>query len=295
MNETTDPKRFAWESMGTHWQVTIWDAIGDEDLEALRATIIKKSDAFDQTYSRFIGDSLVTRLSTQTGRQSVPEDLVSMLRLYGQLNRLSRGKCNPLVGFALSDLGYDAQYSLQEKKTLRRVPEFGKTVTIIDDRTIELHEPVMIDVGAAGKGYFVDRIADVLDAQGLKHFLVDGSGDIRYRGNGHPIRAGLEHPDDPTKVIGTIELSDGAFCASAVNRRKWGTHHHILDPDSLCSPGTIIAAWVIAESAALADGLSTTMFLCDPEELRKELQFEYCLLNDEYKIRRSEGFVAELF
>ncbi len=290
-----EPTRFSWESMGTHWQVSMWEEIDDNKLNDLRMEIIQKSEAFDRTYSRFISDSLVSTLSTKTGVQEVPKDLTTMLRLYEQLNRLSGGKCNPLVGFALSDLGYDAEYSLKEKQTVRSVPEFSKTVTIIDDTHIDLREPVMIDVGAAGKGYFVDRIADVLDARGIKQFLVDGSGDIRYRGNGTPLRAGLEHPDDPTKVIGAIALADGAFCASAINRRKWGTHHHILDPDSLASPGRILAAWVKAGTAALADGLATTIFLCDPETLRGELDFEYCLLNDEYKIKRSTGFTAEFF
>ncbi len=217
-----------------------------------------------------------------------------MLRLYERLNKLSGGKLNPLVGFALSDLGYDATYSLTPKDTVRPVPELASALRIIDDTHIDLQENVLIDLGALGKGFFVDKIAAYLRRQGVRRFLVNGSGDIYYEGNGTPIRAGLEHPEDPTKVIGVIEIERGALCASASNRRRWGAYHHTIDPQALTSPEDIVATWVRADSAALADGLCTCLFLTEPQRYG-DIPFEYCLLNPEYKIKRSAGFTAELF
>ena len=37
----------------------------------------------------------------------------------------------------------------------------------------------MIDVGAAGKGYLVDLVCDILRHEGLTEFAVDASGDLR--------------------------------------------------------------------------------------------------------------------
>lgn len=290
-----DTRSFAYESMGTHWRVMLRDVVDDATWQKMQESILQQSEEFDHTYSRFIKRSLVWELSIKTGVVEVPGDLVSMLRWYEKFNSCTDGKCNPLVGFALSDMGYDADYSLQPKREIRRVPAFRETVQIIDDTHIKLSEPVLIDVGGLGKGFFVDKIASFLRGQGYKQYLVDGSGDIFYQGDGTPICAGLEHPDDPAKVIGVIEVYGGSLCGSAGNRRKWDKYHHIIDPDSLTSPKDIIALWVLAESAVLADGLTTCLFFSDPDELRKQWKFEYCMLNSEYKVKRSPGFTAKLF
>ncbi len=154
---------------------------------------------------------------------------------------------------------------------------------------------MLIDLGALGKGYFVDKIAEFLAQKGMRRFLVNGSGDMVYKGDGQTLRVGLEHPEDATKVIGVVEMTDGAMCGSGSNRRKWDKYHHTLDPFSLTSPNEVIATWVTAESAAVADGLATCLFLAEPECFREELAFEYCMLNPEYKVKRSAGFAAELF
>lgn len=292
---TVDGRRFGYASMGTQWSVRVWDAMDDATFDALQAEIVARSEEFDRAYSRFIPDSLVWRLSERTGIVDVPRDLVAMLRLYGTMYRLSAGKCTPLVGFSLSDLGYDAQYSLQPKEHIRPVPPFPYAVRVIDDAHIELKEKVLLDVGALGKGYFVDVIAGLLAAKGYKRYLVDGSGDIVYRGNGAPIRVGLEHPDDPGKAIGVMTLLDGALCGSGANRRAWNGQHHIIDPHTLGPTPGILATWVYAKTAAVADGLATCAFLTDPEAYRSAWDYEYCVLNDRYEVNRSRGFEAQLF
>lgn len=290
-----EPRVFRYESMGTHWGITVWDAVSDDAFSDLEKTIIALSQDFDRTYSRFIKTSLIWSLTHATGTVEVPAHLVTMLRLYETLYDLTSGHCNPLIGFTLSDMGYDADYSLTPKEHIRPVPSLHDALQIVDDTHIALQESVLIDLGALGKGYFVDIIKTFLQKKGIARFLVDGSGDIYYQGNGTPIRAGLEHPDDPTKAIGVLTFTDGALCASAGNRRKWASYQHTIDPFSLTSPQDIIATWVRADTAALADGLATCLFMTEPETLQHPLSFEYCLLNKDYHIKNSTGFPAEFF
>jgi FAD:protein FMN transferase len=288
-------KTFAYESMGTHWDITVWDDITPAIFEEIRKTVMEKSKLFDQTYSRFIDSSLVWELSRKTGIVRVPSDLIAMLKVYETLYDLSGGSCNPLVGFTLSDLGYDKEYTLSRRDFVRPTPPLRETVRIIDDHHIELNEQVLIDVGALGKGYFVDAIAAYLDGLGIRRYLVDGSGDIFYRGNGETIRLGLEHPTDASKVIGVLELREGALCGSGGNRRTWNGQHHIIDPYRQTSDSPILSTWALADNAAIADGLATCLFLTPPEAFAEALSFECCLLNREHKIKRSAGFEAELF
>lgn len=281
--------------MGTTWQITIWDSMSQSFFNELEKEVINLSESFDQTYSRFLDNSLVSDLANKTGKLKVTEDFVKMLEMCFELNEISQGKFNPAVGNTLSDLGYDKDYTLVPKDSIRSVPNLKQTVKIIGLKEIETTEPVLFDFGALGKGYFVDKIKKLFLEKGLKRFLVDGSGDMAYEGNGVAIRVGLEHPTDKSKVIGVLNMSQGALCGSGTNRRAWGDLHHTLDPDKLTSTKGILATWVYSDSTVLADGLATCLFFTDPEVLKAKYDFEYLVLDAEYRVKRSSGFTAELF
>ncbi|RJQ36413.1 FAD:protein FMN transferase [Candidatus Parcubacteria bacterium] len=288
------PKReWVYESMGTRWRISVGDGMGDAAWDAIQKTITRMADEFDQTYSRFIATSLVRRLATHAGEAEVPADFTAMLDWYRRLWHPSNKKLNPLVGFSISDLGYDADYTLTPHRTIRSTPDLDATVTILDERHIRIAEPVLFDFGALGKGYFIDNVAAYLQKAGLRRFVVDGSGDIFHAGS-EPLRVGLEDPDDPSKIIGAIAMSEGAMASSSGNRRTWRDWHHIIDPATLRSPREILATWVIADRAVLADALATGLFFAAPERFAA-FDFEYCMLNAERRVRRSAGFAAELF
>ncbi len=289
-------KTFTYQSMGTTWVITLWDNIPNEKFLTLQKTIVDRSTIFDHTYSRFIDGSLVWRLSERTGVQEVPHDLVTMLRMYRSLYTPSMHKFTPLIGNTLSDLGYDKDYSLTQKEHIRPTPDFLETVKILDDTHIELREQTLIDLGGLGKGYFVDRIAEYLRAEGIEEFLVNGSGDIAYQRAHGVIRAGLEDPQDHSKVIGVIELSGtGAFCASSGSRRTWGKYHHTIDPDTHSSPTDILATWVLAENAVLADALATCLFFIPEDNFRPAHDFESLIMKNGRSIKASSGFRAQIF
>ena len=97
-----------------------------------------------------------------------------------------------------------------------------------DGEHLETATPVLLDVGAAGKGHLVDLVSGILAEAGIARSVVDGSGDLRIREV--PMRIALEHPADPRKAVGVAELADGALSASAGNRRRHADgRHHVLD------------------------------------------------------------------
>ncbi len=284
----------AWDALGTRFSITIWDELSPARFEKLAQLCIEAALVFDEQYSRFKPDSLVTALSKERGIFEVPEDLTLMLRLYEALYDATGGAMTPAIGFALEDIGYDPAYTLKPKKQIRATPALPEVLTIIDETHIGLREPVLLDLGALGKGYLIDRLYDLLVREGCLRFLIDGSGDIRCSG-AVPIVCGLEHPFDPTLAIGTFELSSGALCASATNRRAWQGYTHYLDPHTNASPTDIVATWVYAENAALADGLATALFFADPESLRARFPFAYLTLDRNLHANSSADFSAELF
>ncbi len=286
-------RSFGYESMGVSWKIIVWDQISDQALEGLQSDIIKRSSLFDDTYSRFKSHSLISKLASQTGKFSVPVQLVEMLDWYLKFYDLSQGKINPLIGNTLSDLGYDASYSLKPKENIRSVPALPEVVEIIDVETIQLNQPTLIDVGCLGKGYFVDYLYDHLISLGFEYFLIDGSGDIRLRVS-EPVNIGLEHSFDDTQAIGVVPMTSGSMASSGTNRRQWLDHHHLIDPYLSAPTFGLVSSWVITEKAVVADALATALFLCPPENF-SEFDFSYLLLREDMKSVVSGDFVGRLF
>ncbi len=284
------------ESMGTVWKVSFKEFFHEEKVKEIEGVIQTHLTTFNNVYSRFNRDSFISKLQEVRGVVEVPHDLVAMLRLYAKYYMVSDKKFTPCIGALLEDAGYDDVYSFQEKESKRPVPDFFEAVKTVDDTHIFLNDSVLLDLGALGKGYCVDRLVELLRPYTEESFLVDGSGDVYYVGN-DSLAVGLEDPDDTTQVIGVIAMTEGGMCSSSTNRRAWGRYSHYLDPTTTSSPSFIRSSWVLAQTAAEADALSSVLFFVAPEKIEEELgvTFSYCLLNNERHIKKSPNFLATFF
>jgi thiamine biosynthesis lipoprotein len=156
-----------------------------------------------------------------------------------------------------------------------------------------MKKPLILDFGAAGKGYLIDIVGQILTDAAFPSFSINAGGDILISNSDE--RIGLENPLDTTQAIGVVSLHSGSICGSSGNRRTWGNFHHIMDPTTLASPENILATWVTAQTAMYADGLATCLFLSEPELLTHHFSFEYVILYQDFSIKKSSNFPAELF
>ena len=110
------------------------------------------------------------------------------------------------------------------------------------------------------------------------------------------MRVGLEHPYDPARVVGVCHLKNQALCASSITRRCWGEGlHHILDGRTGQPVHDVVATWVVADNAALADGLATALFFTSARELESSFSFSYVRLLASGRVEASSSFEGELF
>jgi thiamine biosynthesis lipoprotein len=281
---------FAFEAIGTKWSIDIPHGIG-LDSEQIMRDIRTRVQAFEDEYSRFKEDSLVYTMYKKPGTYDLAPDAYPMLHLSEELYKLTGGKFTPIIGNVLEDAGYDKNYSLK-KKDLRDVPAFDSVVKYSKEK-ITVKDNVLLDFGACGKGYLVDIVAEILTRHKVISYCIDASGDILVKSD-VPLRVGLENPNDPQQIIGVVDLANKSICASSGSRRKWHGLHHIVDPFTKTSPTNVIATWVIAETAIVADALATCLFLVEPQQLAT-FSFEYLLLRPDFTIVRSANFPAELY
>lgn len=285
---------FEFEAIGTTWKIDITKELSLEEEALLLSKIKKRIDVFDKNYSRFRQDSLVTKISKESGDFTMPEDADKMICLYKKMYDVTSGLVTPLIGQVLVDTGYDANYSLVPKSPTK--PLSWEEVLEWNNPVLKVKKPELLDFGAGGKGYLVDIVSALLELEGIESYCVDAGGDMRQRSSiSVSLKVGLEHPEDVESVIGVVPVLNQSLCGSAGNRRKWASYNHVINPQTLTSPKNVLAVWVIAESTFLADLLTTALSFVSPEVLLRHFQFEFLIFRDDHSINKSGGFNAELF
>jgi thiamine biosynthesis lipoprotein len=213
--------------------------------------------------------------------------------MYEELYSLTDGAVTPLIGQVLVDAGYDTTYSFKGKP-LQPAPRW-EDVMSYQFPILTLKKAALLDLGAIGKGYLIDIIAECLEAAGITAYLIDAGGDMKHHDDSAPAQIGLEHPLKRDEVIGTLQLQNQSLCGSAGNRRAWGNYHHIMDPTSLLPANNILAVWVIADTTLLADALATSLFFISPKLLQKQYTFAYAIVHADQSLERSTDFPAHFF
>lgn len=270
----------SFDAIGVPWRV---EAVGS--LPARVGGAVRERIAlFDQVWSRFREDSLVAVAARSAGTSRFPDEAERLFALYRELYEATHGAITPFVGDTLATLGYGPAGMVSAD-----TPPAWEDVARVDGNTVQTTRPVTIDIGAAGKGLLVDLVGDVLDELGARSSVVDASGDLRIRRAARPVRVALEHPHDPRRAVGLVEISDGAICASAGNRRTWGDgRHHMLDGRTGRPVQHVVATWAVADAA-------TALFFLSPSELWERFGVHGVRMTGDGMIERTRTFPGTVF
>jgi thiamine biosynthesis lipoprotein len=260
--------------------------------DGIRDAVLGRVERFDLDWSRFRPDSTMTRIASAAGRHRLPADAGPLLALYRELFEATSGRVSPLVGRTLEALGYDPAFRLRPSGIVPPVPAWDDAVRW-DGAYLETVAPTLLDVGAAGKGYLVDLVSDLLTGAGLDRHVIDASGDLVARGV--PLRVALENPRNPASAVGLAQIDGGALCASASNRRAWGDLHHVLDAVTGLPTRQVLATWAAAPSALVADGAATALFFEVDRGFLRRHGIEFARMTADGRIERSAGFPGEVF
>ena len=144
-----------------------------------------------------------------------------------------------------------------------------------DSQVSRKHAEAAINPGAIGKGHALDRTLALLKEAGQADDLLlhGGRSSLMARGrhadlDGWPI--GIGNPLLTNRRLGTVILRNQAMSTSGSNiqffrceGRRFG---HILDPRTGWPVDGMLSATVLADSAAVADALSTAFFVLGVEK-----------------------------
>ena len=136
--------------------------------------------------------------------------------------------------------------------------------------TVYLRDPQLrLDVGAIAKGWAAEKVAEAAP-EGL---LISVGGNVCATGPkddaGTPWVVGIENPNGGD-YLHTIYVTSGSVVTSGDYQRAYVVdgklYHHIIDPDTLFPSVYWRSVTIVCEDSALADALSTALFLLPLEE-----------------------------
>ena len=250
------------DALGTRWWI---EAECDSKILAhAEQTIVD----FQNDHSRFLTESYIGKLNDNKVLDNPPQELVKMLEYQRDMFHATNGVFNSTVGGVLENQGYGLP---GRAATLQQ--DIDAAITISPGK-ITLSHDTRIDLGGFGKGWLIDKLAELLKESGCYAFLINGGGDILVGTQGEDLF--VEHPHDPGSFIGKVFVQNGALASSSTEKRRWkmndSTYTHIVDTnqDSTDSELSIASVHVRADTALLADTLAT-VFLIVGHEKRLEL------------------------
>lgn len=150
---------------------------------------------------------------------------------------------------------------------------------VIDDRasTLYLTDPAArLDVGAFAKGYAAKHCAALLADWGVENYLLDLGGNVSAKGcdprTGKEWSLGVDDPErEDESTLGVFPATDCTLSTTAGDKRffvyQGESYHHVIDPATLSpADSDFLSVTVCAADPALADALSTALFILPKEQ-----------------------------
>ena len=271
---------FSGKTMGTTYNVKVARATNALDDEMLASRIQARLDGVESLMSTYRTTSELSLFNaTNAGNsRSVSADTARVIETALAVAEMTDGAFDPTVGPLVDLWGFGPNGS---RTDLPAETEIASAMAGLGYRNISLSGQdltkttnAQIDLSGIAKGFGVDKVAELLDAEGVEHYLVEVGGEVRTRGLSPEDRAwrlGIEKPNPATRDIQQIVGLSGHALASSGNYRIFfeadsQRYAHIIDPRN-GRPLThdLASATVIAETTTQADALSTAMLVMGTE------------------------------
>lgn len=307
-------------------------------------------EEYESVLSRFRADSLVSRMARakRGGEFEFPTWAQPLFALYSEFYAATHGAFDACIGADLLALGYNnsvhfipqsaAGLGKNENSSSDSWSNYRRALPITwadisqdsGSATLCTNQPVQLDFGAAGKGYFVDLVTQIIkedlgsDSPADFDFLVNAGGDMRvcFSEENDQIKVALENPFDTTQAVGVASIASGALCASSSARKRWkvkeasclgkdasgfesnliATHLiNALDGIPACD---LCASWAYVPSktcdfpTAYADAIASALFVSKESDLQKIVQTtsaEFAVISPNHALRKTRAFPARFF
>lgn len=239
--------------MGTLYHVQIHPGKANK-IKAIQSEIQSDIDKLlkeiNLSLSTYISDSIISQFNSSKAGENIKLDkhFLKVFKLSSEIYAHTKGAFDPSVGPLVNLWGFgpqnDTRFSVPSEKDVTTAKALVKWPSFtLDTHTQTLKKGISdsyLDFSAVAKGYGVDQVANLLKANGIKHFYVEIGGEIKVRGfrdaKQKPWRIGLETPQSGLKqdIMKVLNLKNISVASSGDYRNFFElngvTYSHTLNP-----------------------------------------------------------------
>ncbi|MFZ5831033.1 MAG: FAD:protein FMN transferase [Planctomycetota bacterium] len=274
--------------------------LADQAIAAAKAEI----ERVDAVLSLYRPDSHLARLNERGVVERPDPYLVDVLKLAAQVSRQSDGAFDATVQ-PLWELYSQSRKSgglPSDQAIVAARSRVDWRQVVFDSREVRLQSRGMaVTLNGIAQGFAADRAAAAMRRHGIEHALVD-AGEVAAVGgktDGESWVAGIQHPRREDAYAELARLSDRCLSTSGDYATRFSDDfraNHLFDPRTGRSPEHFASVSVLAPSAALADALSTAVFVLGPDRgmtlLRAHRNVDALLILKDQRVMRTPGFPA---
>ena len=278
-------------AMGTVFQISLRSS-GDDPTPGL----IELANELDRDILSYRSDtSEIARINSTAGKAEgceLSEDMEEIITQCLAISQQTDGAFDITIGaltklwnidgWASGDLEADGLEFVPptESEIKDALSKCGYEKVRIENHRIYLPKGMSLDLGAVGKGIYLDRCAEYV--QGTSG-IISAGGSVRTcgkKGGTNDWNVGITDPFDKSQMYGKISVpmdlcisTSGPYerCVYYNNER----YHHILDPKTGYPVNTDLeSVTIVSPGGLICDALSTACFVTG-EEKAKELALSY--------------------
>jgi thiamine biosynthesis lipoprotein len=242
--------------------------------------------AINHSLSTYIPESDISRINQGDSLVVVDKMFEDVFELSKSIHADTEGYFDPTVGTLVNAWGFgpEQQITLDSLKvdSLLNYVGLDKVSINSEKQVVKTNKNIYLDFNAIAKGYAIDRIAAMLNAKGVKNYLIEVGGELVAKGrniiSNKSWVVGIDDPqmqtDRATKIL--IHLNDRAL-ASSGNYRKFRIDEstgkkyvHTVNPKTgFTQISNTLAVTILADDCATADAYATAFMAMNLDEAFK--------------------------
>jgi thiamine biosynthesis lipoprotein len=274
------------QTMGSTYTVkVVGTSLAPPELDSLKQAMEDRLKEVNRQMSHYQPDSELSRFNRAPAQQPcrISADFARLLRIAMDLSRQSGGAFDPTLGPVINLWGFGEETSQRrtpgEDQLREALARTGLRHLALTNETelVKTMPGLQLNLSAIAKGFGVDAMAGVVRSRGFTNFYVSISGEVFASGHnarGTDWQVGISaplnewRPGDPTVTVLSIS---GRAVSTSGDYQKYFTdaqghrQSHIFDPRTGHPvQHNLGGVSVVADTCALADALSTTLFVLGP-------------------------------
>lgn len=259
-------------TMGTTFTIKFPDS-GNVDVDELELAVKTRLYEINKLMSTYDPESELSRFNQHryASAFTISDETALVLREAIRLGALSDGVLDVTVGPLVNLWGFGPTKRPEKIPTAQDVQQVREYVglnklSLKGNQLTKSHALVYVDLSTIAKGYGVDQLAELVEQQGIKDYLVEIGGEMRVSGtkwNDRQWSIAIEKPLTQERAIQKlISIGNNAIATSGDYRNYYEEdgvrYSHLIDPivGKPIQHNTVSVA-VVHPSSMVADGLAT--------------------------------------